>query len=121
LHIPPSPLKFFSRVTIIALGEMIRTIHLYNIIQFLYITSIKSYHWVLPHVFPRNKGVIRKFQTFPQILRKFPTLLTTVCNTLPTVWNIFRTHCPHYSPPSGIRKSMVSSYYHNNDRLERCE
>ena len=37
--------------------------------------STKSYQWVLPHVFPRNKcDVIRKFQTISQILRKFDTI-----------------------------------------------
>ena len=55
--------------------------------------STKSYHWVLPHVFSRNKMLLENL-TFPHILRKFPTL---------------------FPRRMEYEKALVSSYYHNND------
>jgi hypothetical protein len=71
------------------------------IIQFYSMTSTKSYQWALPHVFPRS-----------DVIRNFHILFHTLCGKAAHYSPLF-PHCMEYE------KALISSYYHNNDRLER--
>jgi hypothetical protein len=119
--------------------KVMPTIYLCNIIQFYFMTSAKTYQWVLPHVFHAiSRDVIRNFHTlfhtccgnshtFSYMLRKSLTLFHTFSHMLRkfahcsacihTVWNTFRI------PTYGVlfrmnphcmeyEKALVSSYYH---------
>ncbi len=74
-------------------------------------TSTKSYQYVLPQVFPRTSDVIRDFHTLS------PTFCRNSQHYYPP-YVILTAHIPHCME---YEKALVSSYCHNNDRLERYE
>jgi hypothetical protein len=96
--------------------KVMPTIYLCNIIQFYFMTSAKTYQWVLPHVFHAiSRDVIRNFHTlfhtccgnshtFSHMLRKFAHFFTHAAE----IRTLFRMnpHCMEYE------KALVSSYYH---------
>ena len=105
--------------------KVMPTIYLCNIIQFYFMTSAKTYQWVLPHIFHAiSRDVIRKFShTFSHMLRKFAhcsACIHTVWNTfrIPTYGILFRMNSILYRIRKGLGIILLS---HNNDRLERYE
>ena len=81
-------------------------------------TSTKSYQRVLRHVFHAISS---------DDIRNFTRFFHTFCgnsHAFPHLFRIRMEYFPHLSASFRIRmeyeKALVSSYYHNNDRLERC-
>ena len=93
--------------------KVMPTIYLCNIIQFYFMTSAKTYQWVLPHIFHAiSRDIIRNFHTlfhtccgnshtFSHMLRKFAHC--SAC--IHTVWNTFRI------PTYGVLFRMNSTLY----------
>jgi hypothetical protein len=83
--------------------KVMPTIYLCNIIQFYFMTSAKTYQWVLPHVFHAiSRDVIRNFHTlfhtccgnshtFSHMLRKSLTLFHTFSHMLRKSLTLFHT------------------------------
>jgi hypothetical protein len=122
------PIKIFRSYDNLV-RKVMPTIYLCNIIQFYFMTSAKTYQWVLPLVFHAiSRDVIIKFhKLFPHMLRKSLTLFHTFPHMLrkfahfsthaAEIRTLFHTCCgnshtvPHASTPGTLSASLPMEYF----------